>query len=197
MDRIVERTERLVIRALRPSDYEAFVSGFASCGPARNRFDEGSLDTSFMTRSWYEGLLGRRRREAEADCCRMLNVFLAADGSSVGYCDVTTLLRDDLQLAKIGYTLHNTHWEMGLGTELVGALVRIGLLHLGFHRLEAHVNLDNPASRRVLAKNGFELEGVRRGFVLEKGVWTDNEVWYRTAPTDEKNAGADKNGGAR
>ncbi len=50
------------------------------------------------------------------------------------------------------------------------------MLHL--HRLEAHVNLDNPASKRVLEKAGFSFECVRKGFILENGVWTDQEVWF-------------------
>ena len=31
---------------------------------------------------------------------------------------------------------------------------------------------------RVLLKAGFTFEGIRKGFILEDGVWTDNEIYY-------------------
>lgn len=52
---------------------------------------------------------------------------------------------------------------------------------LGFHRLEAHINLDNPASKAVVKKNAFQFEGIRKQFILENGIWTDNEIYYKLA----------------
>ena len=53
---------------------------------------------------------------------------------------------------------------------------------MGFHRLEAHVNLDNPASQRVLTRAGFTREGIRKAFLRENGVWTDNLIYTIIAP---------------
>ena len=70
----------------------------------------------------------------------------------------------------------------GYGTECARALVSLGFRELGFHRLEAHVNLDNPASQRVLTKAGFVREGIRKAFIFENGVWTDNLIYTIIAP---------------
>lgn len=171
-------TDRLVIRPVRRQDYDAFVAGYQACFPPQNRFDEGGLDTSFMTREWFETLLARRRAEAEADFSYLLHLFDRADGRALGYCDITAYARDDLQFAHIGYTIHNPYWGRGYATECARALVELGFGRLNFHRLEAYINLDNPASKRVAQKAGFAFECVRRGFVLEDGVWTDNEIWF-------------------
>ena len=175
-------SSQIIVRPAMPADYAAFVAGYAGCGPAKNRFDEGWFDTSFMTRDWYEALLERREREAAADYCYLFHIFRQGDGAALGYCDITTFFREDFQVAKIGYTIHNPYWGMGYATRCVGLLVKIGFEQLNFHRLEAHVNLDNPASKAVLRKNAFRLECIRKGFILEDGVWTDNEVYYRNNP---------------
>ncbi len=175
-------TDEIVVRPAMPGDYDAFVAGYAGCGPAKNRFDEGGFDTSFMTQEWYRDLLDRRAREAAADYSYMFHIFRRRDGAALGYCDITTQFREDLQYAKIGYTIHGPYWGRGYATQCVGLLEKIGFEQLDFHRLEAHVDLDNPASKAVLRKNGFLFECVRKGFILEDGTWTDNEIYYKNDP---------------
>lgn len=179
---LTAETPRLVIRPVSEEDYEAFVAGYRACSAPRNQFDEGAFDTAFMTRSWYAALLDRRRREAAGDVCYMLNVFDRQDGRSLGYCDVTTQWREAFQCARIGYTIHNPYWGRGLGTECVRALVRLAFDRLNFHRLEAHIHPDNAASQRVAQKAGLAFETVRKGYILEQGVWTDNAVYYINNP---------------
>ncbi len=175
---IFAESRRIVVRPALVDDYAAFVSGFKSCGPSKNRFDDGGFDTSFMTKQWYQKLIERRGKEAEPDYSYMLNIFSKEDGASLGYCDIKTLFRESFQYAKIGYTIHNPHWGKGYATECALALTKIGFDDLRFHRLEAHINGDNPASRRVLLKAGFQFECIRKNFILEDGVWTDQEIYF-------------------
>lgn len=171
-------TERLIVRFLEKTDYNAFVKGYKNSLPSRNRFDEGCFDTSFMTFAWFDNLMERRSREAEADYCYMFNIFRKEDGLSIGYCDITPHRREEFQYARIGYTIHNQFWNKGYATECVGALIRIGFDILNLHRLEAHINLDNPASKRVAQKAGLCFECIRKAFIYEDGQWTDNEVYF-------------------
>ncbi len=48
---IFSESERLIIRMLNEQDYASFVEGYNLVLPAQNPFDEGKLDTSFMTLS--------------------------------------------------------------------------------------------------------------------------------------------------
>lgn len=179
---VVVTTKRCIVRPLEERDYAAFVAGYANSGPARNRFDEGHLDTGFMTADWYAAMLDRRRREAEDDFCCMFHVFHRQKGQAIGYGNIRTLYRGEIQCGEIGYTVFNNYWNQGYATEIVEALTGIGFEKLGFHRLEAYINLDNPASQAVARKCGYTLEGVREKYLLEDGVWTDNMVYYRINP---------------
>jgi ribosomal-protein-alanine N-acetyltransferase len=170
-------TWHLVLRPVCMEDYEAFITGFGGCKPAQNRFDE-QFDTEGMTREWFKALIERREREAETDYAYKLHIFEKERGCSVGYCNIYPHYREDFQYAHIGYAIHNTQWGRGYATECVSALTRLGFEQLHLHRLEAHVNLDNPASKRVLGKAGYLFEGIRKAFILEDGVWTDNEIYY-------------------
>lgn len=155
MKTIISNTKRCIIRFALEKDYPEFVDGFKQSKESQNRFDEGKFDCSFMTKKWYSDLLKRRKDEAEKDYCYMFNIFRKSDGKSIGYCDITTMFREDLQFAKIGYTILNNYWNEGYATEVVQGMSEIGFDVLGFHRLEAHVNLDNNASKAVLKKSGI------------------------------------------
>lgn len=170
---------RITVRPLTLSDYESFVHGYQNCLPSQNRFDEGTFDTGFMTPAWYQALLERRQREAMEDYSYLFHIFCKEDGKSLGYCDITPHRRENFQYARIGYTIFNNFWGKGYATECVECLVKLGFGQLKLHRLEAHVNLDNPASKKVLKKVGFTYECIRKGFILEDGIWTDNEIYYR------------------
>ncbi len=170
-------TERLIIRPAGEEDYRRYVDGFANCGPMKNRFDE-QFDASEMTEDWFRALLTRRAKEARDDYAYKFMVIRKSDGVSVGYCNVFPHYRADFQYAHVGYAIHNNYWNNGYATECVSALITIGFKVLKLHRLEAHVNLDNPASKKVLLKAGFSFECVRKSFIYEDGKWTDNEIYY-------------------
>lgn len=170
-------TDRLVIRPVTKADYSAYVSGFANCKCAQNRFDE-QFDTHVMTPEWFDALIQRRDAEASRDYAYKFHIFDRKEGFSIGYCNIFPHYREDFQYAHIGYAIHNTHWGRGYASECIPAIIMIGFSNLHLHRLEAHVNLDNPASKHVLLKAGFTYEGIRKAFILEDGIWTDNEIYY-------------------
>ncbi len=167
------------MRPLVLSDYERFLDGYLHCKESQNRFDDGKINTSDLSLSWFSDLLNRQNKEAISDYCYMFHVFDCTIGEAIGYCNIRTIYREDIQCGEIGYTVFNNHWGKGFGTEIVSALTEIGFHQLGFHRLEAFVNLDNYASKRVLTKCGYTFECVREKYLYEDGVWTDNEVYYK------------------
>jgi RimJ/RimL family protein N-acetyltransferase len=68
-------------------------------------------------------------------------------------------LRDQNPKAEVAYVLARELWGQGLMTEAVSEVVRYGLGELGFWRIWAVVDPDNPASARVLEKAGMTREG--------------------------------------
>ena len=66
---------------------------------------------------------------------------------------------DDGPEVRLGYLLAESSWGKGFATELVDGLVRWSHGQSGISSLAGGVARDNPASRRVLEKNGFTPSG--------------------------------------
>lgn len=175
---INEQMDDVIIRPLTILDYDEWFLGYDNQLESKSKYDEGKFDTSFLTKQWYEDKLIERELLANDDRCYLFNIFRVEDGVFIGNCDITTHMREDFQYARVGYTIHNQYWNNGYATQALKGLINIGFDSLKFHRLEAHINLDNIASKKVAIKAGMELECVRKSFILEDGRWTDNEVYF-------------------
>jgi [ribosomal protein S5]-alanine N-acetyltransferase len=66
----------------------------------------------------------------------------------------------------------------------VSAALQVAFHDLGFHRIEAHINLDNSPSSQLAQSVGMVYEGVRKGFIYENEKWTDQLVYVVTAGND-------------
>ena len=71
--------------------------------------------------------------------------------------------------AEIGYLLDRGEWSKGIMTQAVKLLCETAFERLDILRITGLVYAPNAASRRVLEKNGFELEGVMRNAVTKDG----------------------------
>lgn len=81
--------------------------------------------------------------------------------------------------AELGYWLGHVHWGKGLMTRIVAAYVPWVMEQLSLSRLHATVLDTNPASARVLLKNGFSEEGILRGAVMKNGGLHDLRMFAR------------------
>ncbi len=79
--------------------------------------------------------------------------------------------------AEIGYWLGEPFWGRGIATKAVAALVQYAFATFDIVRLDAGVFESNPASMRVLEKNGFLLEGRLRMHVTKDGRTMDLFVY--------------------
>lgn len=145
------RTGRLILRPLAEADL-AEVTRLA-----------GDWDVASMTaripypytladaRHWLEGL-----EDGEVVCA----IERAEDGALVG---VTGYLPaepgSDQSSAEIGYWIGKPYWGNGYATEAARALIAQCFNGAGFGTLTCCHFSDNPASRRVIEKLGFEPAG--------------------------------------
>jgi RimJ/RimL family protein N-acetyltransferase len=87
-------------------------------------------------------------------------VFRNAAGVFVGRAGIRRLEVDGVDEIEIAYTLARPFWGQGLASEIAAALTEIGLGPLALPQLVGIASVENTASRRVLEKSGFALEGV-------------------------------------
>lgn len=94
------------------------------------------------------------------------------DGEIVG--NITVEQKEDVFVkdAELGYLLLPDMWSKGIMSEAVRRICEIAFKELDIVRITGQVYEPNAASRRVLEKNGFELEGI-----LKKAVFKEGKIW--------------------
>lgn len=176
-------TERLILRPQQPGDYEHWVAGFAGRMESQHQYDDGLVRLEHCDREWFTNLCQRHQQEALSDLFFIFGIFDRYTGQHFGNVDLITIRRENYQWAVIGYEIHNQHWRKGIGKEAVLAALTAGFESLGYHRIEAIINLDNQASIALAESVGMQKECIRRGFLYENEQWLDQLI-YVALPHD-------------
>ena len=132
--------------------------------------------------AWPEDDLGRaayRRRlaiyERERELGNAWPFFIFdRDDRLIGGITLSNVRRGVAETGTVGYWIGRPHAGKGLATAAVSVLRRYAFIDLKLHRLEAACVPHNHASRRVLEKSGFRLEGQARAYLKINGVWADH-----------------------
>lgn len=80
---------------------------------------------------------------------------------------------------EIGYFIGENFKGKGIATEAVRILLEYIQQRFDVMRVYAEVFAHNKTSMRVLQKNGFYLEGIRRKSVIKNNVVLDDYVWVK------------------
>lgn len=180
---LVINTERLILRPQQPSDYEHWYAGFAGRSPSRHQYDDGLVSLDHCDRQWFVDLCQRHQQEALSDQIFVFGVFSCQTKHHLGNIDISTIRRGEYQWAVLGYEIHNQYWNQGFGKEAVRAAIIAGFEMLGYHRIEAIINLDNQGSIALAQSVGMQKECIRQGFLYENDQWVD-QVIYVALPAD-------------
>jgi RimJ/RimL family protein N-acetyltransferase len=99
------------------------------------------------------------------------NCFLAITLDDVAVGGVGLNLGEDIERisAEIGYWLGEKYWGKGITSSALKGIVEYGFNDLGLERIFAKPLEHNTASRRVLEKNSFKLEGIMEKSCVKNG----------------------------
>lgn len=75
--------------------------------------------------------------------------------------------------AEVGYWLGKSFWNRGYVSEALQKVLQFGFEELNLNKIYASYFLHNPASGKVLEKNGFVFEGTLRQEILKNGKYLD------------------------
>jgi ribosomal-protein-alanine N-acetyltransferase len=116
--------------------------------------------------------LGRLREDAEAG--NTLPFAIVLDGSLVGQVTLGNIGREPREPAYVGYWIDRAHAGRGITPRALALVLDHAFATLDLPRVEANIQPDNDASRRVVEKLGFRLDTLRPGHLHVAGAWRDH-----------------------
>ncbi len=165
------RTERLLLRPLRPDDVDAVHAYQSRADVCRY------IPYQPRTRDQVAERLTPDKATAElteAGQALLLAVVLRADARLIGDVMLAWTSREH-QRGELGYVLHPDHSGHGYATEAARAVLRLGFEGLGLHRIIARIDSRNAASAAVLHRLGMRHEAHLVQNEFFKGEWTDED----------------------
>ncbi|MFJ3582620.1 GNAT family N-acetyltransferase [Streptomyces sp. NPDC090127] len=106
-------------------------------------------------------------------------------GRIAGFLNINNIVRGAFRSGALGYGAFAHAAGRGLMGEALGLLLPYAFGPLGLHRLEANIQPGNAASRALVRRAGFRLEGFSPAMLHIDGAWRDHERWAITAPEPE------------
>ncbi len=79
--------------------------------------------------------------------------------------------------AELGYFVGEPYWNKGIATQAIALITRYGFENLHLNRIFARVFANNKASMRVLEKNNYVLEGIKKKAIVKNNRILD-EYFY-------------------
>jgi ribosomal-protein-alanine N-acetyltransferase len=97
-----------------------------------------------------------------------------------GVIHVSEIVRGGFCSAYLGYYAFSPHDGQGYMTHGLAAVISDAFENHGLHRLEANIQPGNKASRALVERLGFRLEGFSPRYLKIAGRWRDHERWALT-----------------
>lgn len=165
-------TERLILRKFTAEDAEAMFENWASEDEVTKFLTWPTHANADMTKLlltvWVENY-------EKPDFYNWV-IELKATGEIVGNISVVKV-QENIEGAVLGYCMGTKWWGQEIMPEAGRAVIKFLFEEVGFHRIAANHDKNNPKSGRVMQKIGMTYEGTLRsaGF-CNQGVI--DEVWY-------------------
>jgi len=167
-------TPRLIVRPPTLEDVPAIVAYLKGnrrhLAPWSPTFPAG-----FFTRRFWAERVRQATHEWESGTALRLYMFSKGDPKRViGSINFTQIFRGPFQNTFLGYAIAADEQGKGLMTEALRAAIGFVFEEMNLHRISANHMPTNVASREVLRKLGFTVEGYARNYLLVNGIWEDH-----------------------
>jgi [ribosomal protein S5]-alanine N-acetyltransferase len=175
-------TRRLRLRQFRDADAEAMHRCFAN--PEAMRFWNHPIHTKRIETE--------RAVHRFIDCTPSYYRFWAVADTKTDRCFGMVNYHDGHIRNKrvaIGYIIDPARHQKGIATEAVSAMLDFCFGELHLHRVQAFIQPDNTASRKLVEKLGFRSEGILRDNLRVGEAWRDEMLFallekdWRSEPT--------------
>ncbi len=169
---ITLESERLMLRRFTLDDAEAMFNNWA----------KDSEVAKYMRWKAHENieeskavLLNRIER------CSNLNTYhwaIVLKGTDLPIGNIVLLCANEYDMCgEVAYCLGRQYWGQGIITEALIAVLKFGLLEVGFNRIEAYHAVNNGASGKVMRNAGMKYEGRMRKKYLSHMGFEDSDLY--------------------
>ena len=112
------------------------------------------------------------RRDARLGLCYPFALLVGEQFA--GQVTVGAIARGSANSAYLGYWIAREFAGRGIMPTALAMVIDHCFGDAGLHRVEANIRPENAASRRVVEKLGFRLEGTRERYIHIAGAWCDH-----------------------
>ena len=133
-----------------------------------------TFDDTLQQMVWFENLL-------KTETGIWWGISFRESKELMGACGFNAISQEHWK-AEMGYWLLPANWKMGIMFEVIPAIIDYAFSVLKLHRIEASVEIDNIASKKLLIKLGFQYEGALKECELKNGKFIDLEYYALIAP---------------
>ncbi len=170
-DKVILKTERLLIRPLVESDADSIFSIYSDSETMRywntEPWDDFSKSKELIQKDIKALLSGSYLR---------LGIETKNGSELIGNCSLFSF-NEQCKRAEIGYILGRLFWGQGFMKEALTALIDYAFNILLLHRIEADIDPGNMASARILNRLGFNKEGHLKERWIVNGEIMDSDLF--------------------
>lgn len=170
-------TRRLVIRPESLKDYKYWFNTYTNLLPKQDKYDIGPYKASLCKKEHFKKILLRQRKRMREKKTFYWSIFDKLTNELLGTIDIHILHLGNLQKANLGYEVFNNFRRKGIAHEALKKLIPNALMDLELNRLEAVIDLDNSASRKLVESLKLRSEGVRENYYFQDNDWHDQIVY--------------------
>jgi ribosomal-protein-alanine N-acetyltransferase len=171
-------TRRLILRPITKRDFKTWQDYYSLWDEKpQSKYDLPVFTKKECSKKTFEKIVKRHQRFAKEDKVYVWGAFCKKSKELVAVLDLGIIHRDEYQMANLGYRVGHRYWRQGFATEIIKCGCKKIAKDLKLQRLQAAINLDNRPSMKTARASGLYREGIKRKYLLEKGIWTDNVIY--------------------
>ncbi|SAL40914.1 GCN5-like N-acetyltransferase [Caballeronia sordidicola] len=179
--------ERVVLRRADLRHAEAMLAYRLMNRPHLEPWEPSRDDSFYTTQAANERAMQMEHAMADGTALHLL-IFLnepgVPDNPLIGDCHFTNIVRGPFQACNLGYSIDQRYEGQGLMHEALHAALGFMFDTHKLHRVMASYRAENARSGRLLARLGFEREGLAKAYLKIDGKWADHVMTSRVNPAD-------------
>lgn len=170
----VLRTDRLILRQAQISDIDEIIRYFRDNEKHLGPFSPPKPKDFYTRKFWRERIQKHHENFAKGQDLRLFAFAREDNKSLIAILELSQIFRGPFQACYLGYGIAKAFEGQGLMFEATKATIQFAFNELNLHRLMANHIPNNQRSARLLARLGFQQEGVAKDYLWLNGVWRDH-----------------------